>query len=112
MLLLSRQPKYESRASQHFDRCVRSGAIGAPSEDILGGGGDADGVLKNPIVGIESLRGVVDWTRKRSLVQSVACCNAVPGLAYLRLRVTVVCWTLQLAENQLGVGNVLRRTTH
>lgn len=31
MLFLSRQPKYESRAAQHFRRSSRVGAGGAPS---------------------------------------------------------------------------------
>jgi hypothetical protein len=54
MLFLSRHPKYASLASQHFARWVRSGAIGAPSDDILGVRGEAGEELKSPIVGIES----------------------------------------------------------
>ena len=50
ILFRSRHPKYASLASQHLARCVRSGAIGAPSEEIFGGGGEAGAELKSPIV--------------------------------------------------------------
>jgi hypothetical protein len=50
ILFRSRHLKYASLASQHLARWLRSGAIGAPSEEILGGGGEAGDVLKNPIV--------------------------------------------------------------
>lgn len=38
---LSRHPKYASLASQQCARWLRSGAIGVPSDDIFGLGGDA-----------------------------------------------------------------------
>jgi hypothetical protein len=50
ILFRSRHLKYVSLASQHLARWLRSGAIGAPSDEILGGGGEAGDVLKNPIV--------------------------------------------------------------
>jgi hypothetical protein len=46
---LSRHVKYASRASQHLARCVRSGAIGVPSEEIFGSG-NLGGELNSPIV--------------------------------------------------------------
>jgi hypothetical protein len=49
ILFRSKQPKYASLASQHLARCVRSGAIGAPSEEIFGGGGEAGEELNNPM---------------------------------------------------------------
>jgi hypothetical protein len=55
ILFRSKQPKYASLDSQHFARCVRSGAIGAPSEEIFGGGGDAGEELKSPIAAAWSL---------------------------------------------------------
>jgi hypothetical protein len=42
ILFRSRHLKYASLASQHFARWMRSGAIGAPSEDILGSGSDGE----------------------------------------------------------------------
>lgn len=39
-----RQAKKVSRPSQHLARWVRSGAIGVPSVEILGGGGEAEEV--------------------------------------------------------------------
>jgi hypothetical protein len=62
ILFRSRHPKYVSLASQHFARCVRSGAIGAPSEEIFGGGGEADNEVKRPIVATWSLE---RWCKNR-----------------------------------------------
>ncbi len=39
---LSRQLKYISRASQHFARSLRPGAIGVPSVEIFGAGGEGE----------------------------------------------------------------------
>lgn len=49
MEFLSRQVKKASRASQQRARWVRSGAMGAPSVEIFGGGGEGE-EAQNPIV--------------------------------------------------------------
>lgn len=49
---LSRHLKYASLASQHCDRWLRSGAIGAPSAAIFGGGRDAWDEPKSPMMDV------------------------------------------------------------
>jgi len=51
---LSKHLKYASLASQHCFRCVRSGAIGAPSEEILGAGSfpREPKISERPILGV------------------------------------------------------------
>ena len=44
---VSRHWKYMSRASQHFARSLRPGAIGVPSVDIFGAGGEVEEELEN-----------------------------------------------------------------
>jgi hypothetical protein len=49
---LSKHLKYMSRASQHFERSLRFGAMGVPSVESLGAGGEdgAEDVDQKPIV--------------------------------------------------------------
>jgi hypothetical protein len=56
ILFRSKQSKYASLAFQHLARCVRSGAIGAPSEEIFGGGGEVGEELNNPMSATGSLK--------------------------------------------------------
>lgn len=49
----SKHLKKISRDSQHFSRLVLSGAIGAPSEDILGADKELPKISENPIIGID-----------------------------------------------------------
>lgn len=45
---ISRHLKYISRASQHFARSLRPGAMGVPSVEIFGAGGEGEeGELEN-----------------------------------------------------------------
>jgi len=51
MLFRSKQLKYISLPSQHLARSLRFGAMGVPSVEILGAGGEVEGEEeKNPIV--------------------------------------------------------------
>lgn len=62
---LSKHTKYASLASQHLARWLRSGAIGVPSEEIFGAGGDASfDKPKRPILGYGEL---VRGARRRSV---------------------------------------------
>lgn len=76
MLFLSKHPKYPSLASQHFARCVLSGAIGAPSDDILGGGREVDEELKSPILDVTSSGGS-RWSFKTTEVLSAIVCQVI-----------------------------------
>ena len=65
ILFLFKHSKYASLASQHLARWLRSGAIGAPSEEILGW---VEGVeeLNRPIVEVSG-----NWTVRKDLFMLV-----------------------------------------